>query len=682
MNIKAMIMAREDPALSCSSRSSPMIGNQPAPAPQKRDTRAGMTRIQLSHTHPLPQPPFPRDSSQASQSEAAVSTREGRSRSYTTNIIPTTITSTTSTTSTTATSSNSNNGRSHSSCNSSHDSVDLGMRSSRRRNVGEALVASQFADPLATPPSTPLFMQAFEDPTSSSSSLSICPPAQLSTDAAADASSNPDTDTNTQLNTTNTTQDTQASSSSSSSSSPSGQGSAAIAIPRPSPLDPHSTTLQGHEDGSRMSASSSPKKTTSSTLPRSPPAAASAFLAALEQQQQQHGQRQEQQQQQQRPRMTARRHTTSSPSPSSSSLVSPPHVPLRQANPTLRQLQTPQIPMNLVQARILQQEEQKRRDEELAKIPITANLRTVKKIQAVMMDDEEEAPAASPSTSSSDSTSTSTGPKTRPRSKTATASSLMGLGGKQRGDRDHVEPVVIPKKLAETVGNILGRKLAGKGCTLEDRQLEEEARKEAEPLPPIVRGQPRKRAVTSSHIRNLVSSWDHKVEVAKEITQEAEQVRLFLEERSSAHVEMPKVFKKPIPGDEFLKPLPALPAPPPGELIRKNSRRAGGGRTRSATHTNPYASSGHGSSSSSSSLLSSEDLLNTSIPEEDPSVLEELKAETADKVETTTLVVPSRQPTIAKPEESETKRSGQLLDNSAHLSRPRRKGVRRPTATQ
>jgi len=123
--------------------------------------------------------------------------------------------------------------------------------------------------------------------------------------------------------------------------------------------------------------------------------------------------------------------------------------------------------MNLVQARILQQEEQKRRDEELAKIPITANLRTVKKIQAVMMDDEEEAPA-SPSTSSD---STSTGPKTRPRSKTTTASSLMGLGGKQRGDRDHVERVVIPKKLAETVGNILGRKLAGKGCTLEDHQV-------------------------------------------------------------------------------------------------------------------------------------------------------------------------------------------------------------------
>ena len=134
------------------------------------------------------------------------------------------------------------------------------------------------------------------------------------------------------------------------------------------------------------------------------------------------------------------------------------------------------------------------------------------------------------------------------------------------------------------------------------------------------------------------------MEVAKEITQEAEQVRLFLEERSTAHVEMPKVFKKPIPGDEFLKPLPALPAPPPGELIRKTSRRAGGGRARSATHTNPYASSGHGSSSSSSS--SSEDLMNTSIPEEDPSVIEELKAE-ADKVEMT-LVVPTRQLVIAK----------------------------------
>ncbi|KAG0044267.1 hypothetical protein BGZ90_008827, partial [Linnemannia elongata] len=51
-------------------------------------------------------------------------------------------------------------------------------------------------------------------------------------------------------------------------------------------------------------------------------------------------------------------------------------------NPTLRQLQTPNIPTNLVQARILQQEEEKRKAEELAKIPITANLRQVKKIQA------------------------------------------------------------------------------------------------------------------------------------------------------------------------------------------------------------------------------------------------------------------------------------------------------------
>ncbi|KAF9303540.1 hypothetical protein BGZ91_009092, partial [Linnemannia elongata] len=73
-------------------------------------------------------------------------------------------------------------------------------------------------------------------------------------------------------------------------------------------------------------------------------------------------------------------------------------------NPTLRQLQTPNIPTNLVQARILQQEEEKRKAEELAKIPITANLRQVKKIQAVLVsDDEDDDPKAGRSSSASSS---------------------------------------------------------------------------------------------------------------------------------------------------------------------------------------------------------------------------------------------------------------------------------------
>ena len=186
-------------------------------------------------------------------------------------------------------------------------------------------------------------------------------------------------------------------------------------------------------------------------------------------------------------------------------------------NPTLRQLQTPQIPLNLVQARILQQEEQKRRDEELAKIPITANLRTVKKIQAVLVssDDEdddkataadkrkrrEEASAAAMSESAisegsdflspeglssrSSSSSLTSSKGSRPRSKTATATSastvlVSTLHGyhKQRGDRNHVEPVAIPKRLADQVEHILGRKLAGKGSVLDEREKEREVKKE------------------------------------------------------------------------------------------------------------------------------------------------------------------------------------------------------------
>lgn len=135
----------------------------------------------------------------------------------------------------------------------------------------------------------------------------------------------------------------------------------------------------------------------------------------------------------------------------------------------------------------MQQEEQKRKDEELAKIPITANLRQVKKIQAVLVsDDEDDDPKSkgrSSSASSSASSSLSAGTSTRPRSKTATATSQTSVpvsvlvGGKRRGDRNHVEPVAIPKRLADQVEHILGRKLAGKGNVLDEREQEREVKK-------------------------------------------------------------------------------------------------------------------------------------------------------------------------------------------------------------
>ncbi|KAG0348872.1 hypothetical protein BG004_003916, partial [Podila humilis] len=312
-----------------------------------------------------------------------------------------------------------------------------------------------------------------------------------------------------------------------------------------------------------------------------------------------------------RPAMSPRRHTTSSPSSSGigrgSSLYtfhlpfdSPPlplltkttdapssysssqKPPMSVINPTLRQLQTPHIPVNLVQARIQQQEEERRRKEELAKIPITANLRSVKKIQAILLSDDEDGDdvgdsktrrareASSSSASSSTSNSSLSVPGsghglTRPRAKTASYYGSQGYGGKQRGDRNHVEPVAIPKKLADQVEHILGRKIAGKGCLLDEREKEreeEEARKAATPLPPIVLGQPRKRAMTSEHIRNLVSSWDIKVEEAKEVISEAEKIKQFLEQRSTAHAALPK-GKVPVTASELLAPLPSLPPPPP-----------------------------------------------------------------------------------------------------------------------
>ncbi|KAG0246019.1 hypothetical protein BGX31_004898 [Mortierella sp. GBA43] len=645
LDIKAMIMAREDPTMSC-PRTLP--GNTtatpaPAPAPQKRDARAGMTRVQLSNPQQQQQPQqaFPQGHSlqspthQVSSSEASISTRDRSSYGS-------------------SNSSNNNNGN-------SGGNVDLGKRSSRRRNVSEALVPSQFIDPTGTPSSAPLYMQTFEDP-----SLLMTPglPSTKTTTAASPApyAATPNT------HNTNTTRNIQQHGGETggaidlSTSAPSGKGSAAV----PAPILTQFDTMQGRDDASKRTSlektratPSSSSSSPSSTTPRAQPTAAKAFLSAEEQ----------------RPPMSPRRHTTSStssPPPFSSH-----HQPTRQVNPTLRQLQTPNIPTNLVQARIMQQEEQKRRDEELAKIPITANLRSVKKIQAVLVDEEEEGDGTlekSSGTTPSDSSFLTVPSRrpSRPRSKTASLSSVpvsILVGTKQRGDRNHVEPVMIPKKLAEQVEGILGRKLAGKGCVLDERE-QEEARRAAEPLPPIVRGQPRKRAVTSSHIRNLVSGWDHKVEEAKEITSEAEQIRLFLEQRSSAHAELPKHPKVPLTTAEILKQLPSLPAPPPTESGTGKTLRPAAGRTRATTASGGGSSErsyGHGSSSSSSSTSSVQEGLRNA-----PAAVRQ-DSDVNTKTDADTLSIPM-------PTESEAKRSGKLLDNTAHLSRPRRKGVRRPSA--
>ncbi|KAF9134958.1 hypothetical protein BGW39_005255 [Mortierella sp. 14UC] len=402
-------------------------------------------------------------------------------------------------------------------------------------------------------------------------------------------------------------------------------------------------------------------------------------------------------------------------------------------NPTLRQLQTPNIPTNLVQARILQQEEQKRKDEELAKIPITANLRTVKKIQAVLVSDDEDddpkargASSSSSSASSSASSSLSAGTGTRPRSKTTSASSVpvsMLVGGKRRGDRNHVEPVAIPKRLADQVEHILGRKLAGKGNVLDEREKEreeEEARKAAEPLPPIVLGKPRKRAVTSAHIRNLVSSWDTKVEEAKELTSEAEKIRLFLEERSTAHADMPKPKHAPT-AEELLRPLPALPPPPSpselhqllvngGALSATNMDATGGagsvGRRRGRTIATSNGSGGSRafghvkgasvasaspsttvqplqktkvllSTPSQSSFVATSTFASTKEIAEEP-VLEQQQEKDEEKKDV--VDAGARRPAFSADALETTKRTGELLVSKAAINRPRRK--RNPTITQ
>ncbi|KAG0367124.1 hypothetical protein BC939DRAFT_501587 [Gamsiella multidivaricata] len=726
-NIKAMIAAREDPALSCNKMAP--TGTQPAPAPQKRDAvREGMTKVLLSpssqsQTQSLSQPhtnvptaTAPTDLSLPQDQKVPIEKLPSQT--------PTT----------TSTNSNSNNNSSSSNdnndSNGSSSSADLGKRSTRRRKGGETLVPSQFAATTSTSSGAssdmPLFMKAFQQ--DQPNALSITTSTTL-------PYTNIDTDPNTTKTTEdadavknkNTTQDTPRCDSirsprSESTSNRSISSGLADALPveqqqpRLSPnrsgassptsmVSPHahSDTMEIKPKTPPSSISSIPTSTSTltptPTTPKTPSAATRALMSVFDQP---------------RPIMSPRRHTTSSGSSSSSLFSSrhgsPPPLPsisqqqhMSIVNPALRQLQTPQIPTNLVQARIMQQEEQKRRDEELAKIPITANLRTVKKIQAVLVDEEEEEGGSvgrggegegdensrSGSVSGSSSASSSLSARTtRPRSKTATSNTVMVsmlVGGKQRGDRKHVEPVAIPKKLAEQVENILGRKLAGKGCVLDEREKEreeEEARKVAEPLPPIVRGQPRKRALTSAHIRNLVSSWDHKVEEAKEITSEAEQIRQFLEERSTAHAELPKFSKVPLSGSELLKPLPSLPAPPLTMPTLSSSKGEGQKKAGGHRHAKAASSSGAAVYMSSRNARSASGLVSPTWKKGEKKMEEEMamtETDTPVPVVGRDLAESVKQSTVSS-EMLETKRSGQVLDNKAVMSRPRRAGVRKPTA--
>ncbi|KAG0211314.1 hypothetical protein BGX28_008137 [Mortierella sp. GBA30] len=713
--IKAMIAAREDPSLSCNKMAPG--GTQPVPAPQTREARAGMTKVQLSPQvqtqtqteQPQTQPQPECESEPAELHQRTEQQPDGSEKNKEHEQEKTGHTNEPQT-SVEGVERNNNTG------------MDTGRRSTRRRNGGVtgggSLVASQFATPSSSSaPSVPQFMKAFEDPSLIVIDTSLVPVL-------------PKLDTK-KIDDTQQQQDSRRRIKDSAGQQPS------------TPNTPRQTTMP-----------SSPMTPTSVKRQQQLPLA-SMF--------------------EQRPPMSPRRHTTSSsPRTSSSSGFftvhkdSPPvpflaqqsQHPMSIVNPTLRQLQTPQIPTNLVQARILQQEEQKRRDEELAKVPITANLRTVKKIQAVLIssDDEDEGTGpslSSPSSSASSSLSASSGAKSRPRSKTATSSSVsvsVLSGVKRRGDRNHVEPVAIPKRLADQVEHILGRKLAGKGNVLDEREKEreeEEARKAAEPLPPIVLGKPRKRAVTSSHIRNLVSSWDHKVEEAREMTSEAERIRQFLEERSTAHAELPKP-KVPLTANELLGPLPSLPPPPPTTEIkikRSRSRHGGGGHRKGVSSSSTSSSSSSSSSAvayttlnlskpsshfqPSSVSVEGPDMPNTEISTIIPKTTrtsrsgskktvsghggedeagyvsgpelggssrlhdqgrENIVAPTATTQQTfldqqyqdtqKTISVASTGRLELPIEVLDTKRSGALLDNKAAASRPRRKGVRKPTMTK
>ena len=229
--------------------------------------------------------------------------------------------------------------------------------------------------------------------------------------------------------------------------------------------------------------------------------------------------------------------------------------------------------------------------------------------------------------------------------------------------------------------------------------------------------------MTSAHIQNLVSSWDHKVEEAKETTSEAERIRQFLEMRSAAHAEMPKP-RKPLTASELLAPLPPLPPPPPmtEQTLGESMRRKGGRHVKGARSAS-VSTSGYSILSASALTSSSKPPSFTRMPSS-PTVTDTLAAKSMlvkqpsrsktkpkiqiegqegdletgesylgpgldsplsgqqkerDQTEATTSR--SKLPASTQPKEEETKRSGALLVNKAATSRPRRTGVRVPTSS-
>lgn len=240
--------------------------------------------------------------------------------------------------------------------------------------------------------------------------------------------------------------------------------------------------------------------------------------------------------------------------------------------------------------------------------------------------------------------------------------------------------------------------------------------------------------MTSAHIQSLVSSWDHKVEEAKETTSEAERIRQFLEARSTAHAEMPKP-KTPLTASELLAPLPPLPPPPPmteqslGETMRRKGGRHVKGAS-SASVSSLSSSSSRFGSTSGYSILSASALTSSSKPPSStkspssptgtdtsaakstlvkqpsrsrtkPSIQIEgqegdlatgesclgsgqdspLREQQQERGQKEAVASRTKLSTSTKSKEEETKRSGALLVNKAATSRPRRTGVRVPTSS-
>lgn len=210
------------------------------------------------------------------------------------------------------------------------------------------------------------------------------------------------------------------------------------------------------------------------------------------------------------------------------------------------------------------------------------------------------------------------------------------------------------------------------------------------------------------------------MEEAKETTSEAERIRQFLEERSTAHAQLPKP-KTPLTASELLAPLPPLPPPPhmgEGEGMRRNGgRHVKGASSASSSPSSRYGSNGYSilsansltSSSSSSSMLtnkgptaaaSTTTTTGTSTPVKRLSRSASLASKPSIRVDADKrvdeigirsgqdLTLPPLPPLMKKEQEQplikkeeETKRSGALLVNKAATSRPRRTGVRVPTTT-